>query len=88
MNSNEFVSWLRGFVDACDEKLNEEQLSKIKSSLEEVTEVICMERVRPFIPQSPYMPYIPPSPGTGNPPGIYCSTNTGGVKFTQSSKTT
>jgi hypothetical protein len=37
------MNLLIGFVVTCDEKLNKEQLSKIKSSLEEVTEVICVE---------------------------------------------
>ena len=30
MNSNEFVNWLKGFVDACGEELNGEQLNKVK----------------------------------------------------------
>ena len=78
MNSNEFVSWLKGFVDACGEDLNKEQLIKVKTSLEDVTEVRCHERTQPTLPLPPN-PY-PYQPNTGTPE-IWCSTNTGGVNF-------
>ena len=86
MNSNEFVSWLKGFVDACGEDLNKEQLTKVKTSLEDVTEVRCLERVQPSLPITPY-PY-PSHPNTGTPPEIWCSTNTGGVNFRDITTTT
>jgi hypothetical protein len=86
MNSNEFVNWLKGFVDACGEELSGEQLSKVKSSLENVSEVKCMERIQPSLPYPPN-PYIVPQPHTGIPE-IWCRTHTGGVSFDNTTTTT
>ncbi len=77
MNSNEFVSWLKGFVDASGEDLNVEQLSKVKEKLNDVTEVRCLERVQP----QPQLPSYPWQPDTGSPPEIWCSDHTGGVNY-------
>ena len=39
MDSNEFVIWLRGFVEASGTELSVTQLSTVKNKLETVTEV-------------------------------------------------
>lgn len=53
MNSNEFVNWLKGFVDACGPDLSVVQLNKIKEKLEEVYEVNCPQTTLPTQPYSP-----------------------------------
>lgn len=53
MNSNEFVNWLKGFVDACGMDLSVTQLNKVKEKLEDVTEVNCPQHVQPPLPYSP-----------------------------------
>lgn len=85
MNSNDFVSWLKGFVEACGEDLNVEQLTKVKETLNDVTEVRCLERIQPQ-PIQPY-PSYPWQPTTG-PPEIWCSNDTGGVNYGDSPSTT
>ena len=85
MNSNEFVNWLKGFVDACGDDLSVEQTNKVKEKLNDVTLVRCLERVQPQLP--PNLPY-PWQPDTGSPPNIWCSDNTGGINFGDFSSTT
>lgn len=53
MNSNEFVQWLKGFVDASGEDLTSSQLNKIKDKLEDTYEVNCPPTVQPSLPYSP-----------------------------------
>lgn len=53
MNSNEFVHWLKGFIDACGVDLSVTQLNKIKDKLEETSEVYCPQQITPSQPYSP-----------------------------------
>jgi hypothetical protein len=53
MNSNEFVHWLKGFIDACGVDLSVTQLNKIKDKLEETSEVYCPQQTTPSQPYSP-----------------------------------
>ena len=41
MNSNEFVTWLKGFVEYVEPALSVTQLSTVKNKLEDVREVKC-----------------------------------------------
>ena len=50
MNSNEFVHWLKGFIDGCESQLNETQLSKIKDKLDDVYDVNCHQQIQPVTP--------------------------------------
>ena len=80
MDSNEFVIWLRGFVEASGTELSVTQLSTVKNKLETVTEVECGYN-NPLIPTTYSPPTISPNTHFDTPDKIWCSTNTGGVDF-------
>tara|TARA_Y100000385_G_scaffold187008_1_gene193291 strand:- start:58 stop:306 length:249 start_codon:yes stop_codon:yes gene_type:complete len=82
MDSNEFVIWLRGFVEASGTELSVTQLSTVKNKLETVTEVECGYS-NPLIPPTYSPPTISPNTPFDTPNKIWCSTNTGGVDFNQ-----
>lgn len=72
MNSNEFVNWLKGFVDACGPDLSVTQLNKVKEKLEDVYEVNCPPTVQP------HHPYVPPIGDQPHDPNkIWFTTSTG-----------
>jgi len=78
MNSNEFVNWLKGFVDACGVDLSVTQLNKIKDKLEETYDVNCPQQTQPTLPYSPPwsigdQPY--------DPNRIWYTTSTAGPSF-------
>jgi hypothetical protein len=75
MNSNEFVNWLKGFIDGCDSELNETQLSKIKDKLDQVYDVKCPQQIQPVTPSWPYVPPIGDQPY--DPNRIWYTSSTG-----------
>jgi len=78
MNSNEFVTWLKGFVEACGTSLSVTQLSTVKNKLEDVREVKCND--------IPIAPYTPPTIGDNpysDPNRIWCTTSTGAPSFSK-----
>lgn len=82
MDSNEFVIWLRGFVEASGTELSVTQLSTVKNKLKTVREVECGYS-NPLIPPTYSPPINPPITPFDTPDKIWCSTNTGGVDFNQ-----
>lgn len=79
MDSNEFVIWLKGFVEASGTDLSVTQLSTVKNKLETVTEVECDPLIPPTYSPPIISPTIPDEPHY--PHKIWCSDNTGGVVF-------
>lgn len=74
MNSNEFVSWLKGYIDGCGPELTQEQVEHIKMMLANVFRVDCPQQINPTLPYSPPWtigdePY--------NPHKIWYTTSTG-----------
>jgi hypothetical protein len=80
MDSNEFVIWLKGFVEASGTELSVTQLSTVKNKLETVTEVECGYS-NPLIPPTYTPPTISPNTPFDTPDKIWCSDNTGVVEF-------
>ena len=79
MDSNEFVTWLRGFVEACGTDLSVTQLTTVKDKLSDVQEVKCDNFQR-----TPYT--LPPTIGDNpysDPNRIWCSTSTGIPSFSK-----
>ena len=77
MNSNEFVNWLKGFIDGCESQLNETQLSKIKDKLDDVYDVNCPQQIQPVTLSWPYVPPIGDQPY--NPNKIWFTSTTTGT---------
>lgn len=75
MNSNEFVNWLRGFVDACGTDLSVTQLNKVKEKLEDVYDVNCPQQIQPSKPYTQPGTWIPDTPY--DPRKIWFTTSTG-----------
>lgn len=76
MNSNEFVHWLKGYFDACEDNLSTTQLEKVKQKLGETYDVNCPQHTQPSLPYSPPWtigdePY--------NPHKIWYTTSTSGA---------
>ena len=53
MNSNDFVQWLKGYFDACEDNLSTKQLEKVKQKLRETYDVNCPQQIQPSQPYSP-----------------------------------
>jgi len=77
MNSNEFVNWLKGYLDGCDDKLTKSQVNKLKETLVDVYEINCPQQIQPITPSisTVYVPPIGDQPY--GPPQIWYTTNTG-----------
>jgi hypothetical protein len=76
MDSNEFVTWLKGFVEACGTSLSVTQLTTVKNKLKSVREVKCNN--------FPTTPYTPPTIGDNpypDPNRIWYTTTTGYPSF-------
>jgi hypothetical protein len=77
MDSNEFVSWLRGFIDASGVDLSVTQLNKVKEKLEDVREVYCPQQIQPTQPYSPPWTIGDQPHDPNNPYKIWYTTSTG-----------
>jgi len=87
MTSKDFCNWLKGYLEALDEKsLNKKDIKKIKDKLENICDIEAQIglQINPDVapePMKPYEPYKSPyeTPGTGDPfpelPTIICCSN-------------
>ena len=79
MNSNEFISWLRGYLSATGPSLTIDQLSKLKETLKTVKDVNCPQQIQPSQPYNPPGTWTPDTPY--DPRKIWFTTSTGGTPF-------